>query len=383
MNEFKFNGVGQGLFYSGTLFNGGFNFVFDCGTANKKSYLDEPINSYIQKISHGKEKPHIDFVIISHLHKDHFSGLPELAKNAVIDRLYLPYLGGNRDFIRFALAYAIFYDSDRNNARNFNENILLFNYMLKLYGLEDDLPDEERLDVPIPQRIIYGNRNINKRTDLEIGENEVICYNNLWRFELYFRSFNLQVIDDLLSRIYNLVGSFESAKLIDFICKSYNADAIKSIAKEYEAVFGKANHHKLTGGVNISSIVMVHYPLYYGAYALIRGGNVDNSDFKSDCVVTVLTGDGQDFDRYPCLIESVKEKDILFFQVPHHGAYDNWISVKKADFLKCKIEYFVLSFGLGNPYGHPHVNTVESLTNSKKCLYLITQLGSLAYSIDG
>lgn len=381
MNEFKFNGVGQGLFYSGTLFNGAFNFVFDCGTANKKSYLDDPIKSYIQDISHGEGRPHIDFVVISHLHKDHFSGLVDLARNAVIDKIYLPYLGDDPLFIKFALAYAIFYDPDTNRDRASREELELYRYMLRLYRLDDDLPIDVRLDASIPEKIIYGHGNNKNLNNFEISENDVICYENLWRFELYFRSFSLNIIDDLLRRIWQLVGSFESSKLIDFIC-SYNK-AIEDIAKEYDAVFGKSNHHKLSGGVNISSIVMIHYPLYHGAYSSIRKGREDNSDFTSDHVVTVLTGDAKDFDQYPGLIESIKEKNIIFFQVPHHGAFENWTSVKNAGFLKCKIEYYVMSFGLGNSYGHPHVGTLESLTKSKKCLYLVTQLGSLAYSING
>lgn len=382
MNEFKFNGVGQGLFYSGTLFNGAFNFVFDCGTANKKSYLDNPIKDYIQGISHGERKPHIDFVVISHLHKDHFSGLLDLARAADIDKIYLPYLGENPYFIRFALAYAIFYDRDITGSSVNRENLELFGYMLRLYGVEDDLRSDLRVDVPIPETVTYGTDKSNSLfTNFEISGSDEIYYDNLWMFRLFYRSFNLHVIDDISQRIYRLVGSFESSKLIDFICRSNKG--IESIAKEYEAVFGKANHHKLTGGVNISSIVMIHYPLYYGAFALIRNGNENNSDYKSDHVVTVLTGDGQDFDKYQGLVEYIKEKDMLFFQVPHHGAYENWNSVKNAGFLKCKTEYYVISFGLGNSYGHPHVNTIESLTKDKKCFYLVTQLGSLAYSING
>lgn len=380
MNNFKFNGVGQGLFYAGTLFNGMFNFVFDCGTSNKKSYIDGHINEYIQEITHSKDKPHIHLVVISHLHKDHFSGLLELAKHAVIDKIYLPYLGENKDFIKFALAYSIFYNLDIDED-NYMDSLLLYAYMLRLYQIEDDLYGEVSLNIAMPEQIKFCKSTDINNVKFGIGEVDVIRIDKLWQFEIYYRFFNNDVIDDLKSRIGKLVDNFNSFTLINFIRNS--KDAIEKIAKCYEAVFGKANHHKLEGGVNISSAVMIHYPIYFGAYALVHKSNDDKSDFFTGSVVTVLTGDAKDFKLYPNLVESIKSRHVLFFQVPHHGSKDNWDSIKRDGIHKCDIDFFVIPFGLGNSYGHPNVNTLDYLVQNKKMFYNITQLSSLEYKILG
>ena len=76
MNKFKFHNVGQGLFYTGSLMHGTYNFVFDCGTDSKQEYLTNQINDYAREFRCREgEKPNIDFVVILHLHNDHFSGL--------------------------------------------------------------------------------------------------------------------------------------------------------------------------------------------------------------------------------------------------------------------------------------------------------------------
>lgn len=383
MNKFKFSGVGQGLFYAGTLINGMFNFVFDCGTSNNKAYIDRYIDGYIYEIAHGENKPHIHLAVISHLHKDHFSGLPKLAENALIDKIYLPYLGQNKDFIKFALAYTIFYNSNDDivNANQYRNDLLLYAYMLKLYGIVDDLHNEIDDDIAIPKQIQYCTSNDGEKINHGIGEVNVICLEGIWRFEIYYRHFNSEIINDLVSQIKEYVHDFYSFTLIDFILNS--KDAIKNIAKCYEAVFGRTNHHKLEGGINMSSAVMIHYPLYYGAYALIHNGNEDKSDIIINSVVTVLTGDAKNFTNYPNLDKALKDKRILFFQVPHHGAKDNWESIMKDGILACDIDYFVVPFGLGNSYGHPNVSTLDYFVKSNKKFYNITQLNSLEYAILG
>ena len=75
MNSFKFYPVGQGLFYSGSLFGGAYHFVYDCGTESLQKYLNNAINSYTQELRRTTDEAIIEFVVISHLHEDHFSGL--------------------------------------------------------------------------------------------------------------------------------------------------------------------------------------------------------------------------------------------------------------------------------------------------------------------
>ncbi|MDE7107114.1 MAG: hypothetical protein K2O39_02205, partial [Clostridiales bacterium] len=50
LNTFDFKPVGQGLFYTGSLMRGKYNFVFDCGTENVKSYVERQIDDYIYSL---------------------------------------------------------------------------------------------------------------------------------------------------------------------------------------------------------------------------------------------------------------------------------------------------------------------------------------------
>ena len=93
MNKFKFHPVGQGLFYTGSIASGTYNFVYDCGTMSGQNYLKQAIDKYLTTLKlKDSNKPQIDFVVISHLHADHFNGLKYLVDKAEIRQIYLPYL---------------------------------------------------------------------------------------------------------------------------------------------------------------------------------------------------------------------------------------------------------------------------------------------------
>lgn len=83
-HKFTAHPVGQGLFYSGriSLTNDGydehFNFVFDCGSMNKKQCEDE-INNYHTNIF--PDNSALDLLVISHFDEDHVNHIYELLKS--------------------------------------------------------------------------------------------------------------------------------------------------------------------------------------------------------------------------------------------------------------------------------------------------------------
>lgn len=84
--EQKFHPIGQGLFYSSSLYldeNIAANIIFDCGSENIE-LIEKEIESFNIK--------DVDILIISHLHFDHISGLDFLLKNKKIKTVVLPYL---------------------------------------------------------------------------------------------------------------------------------------------------------------------------------------------------------------------------------------------------------------------------------------------------
>lgn len=125
MNEFAFHPVGQGLFYTGSIFNGSYNFVYDYGGSINKNDFNKIIDEYTDKIGQND----IDFIIISHLHSDYFNGLYELidsckSKGIKIKKLILPYLYGFENVVISLLATDIFSKEEKNLKKDMNYSVL-------------------------------------------------------------------------------------------------------------------------------------------------------------------------------------------------------------------------------------------------------------------
>lgn len=72
--SFEFHPVGQGLFYTGNIYDEGtpFSFVYDCG--GEKRFIGREIESYYRR--HGSKE--LDLIVLSHLHADHINGVKKL-----------------------------------------------------------------------------------------------------------------------------------------------------------------------------------------------------------------------------------------------------------------------------------------------------------------
>jgi len=115
----RFHNIGQGLFYSSALYNvikrKEIRYVIDCGSVNSKKLLKNEIIDFVASFDSGIN---LDMLIISHLHFDHISGIPDLLnhlqnKKIKIGKIFLPY----------------FDDQTR---------LFLYIYWLKSIGNEDD-----------------------------------------------------------------------------------------------------------------------------------------------------------------------------------------------------------------------------------------------------
>ena len=89
IGKFTFHPVGQGLFYSGSI--GSFNFIYDCGSFNKKT-LHKEIGKLCNDLSDKCNKPEIDLLIISHFHYDHICGMEYLFYKFKINNVIIPYM---------------------------------------------------------------------------------------------------------------------------------------------------------------------------------------------------------------------------------------------------------------------------------------------------
>lgn len=369
-NIFKFHNVGQGLFYTGSIWNkreDWFNFVFDCGSLNEH-YLQNAIDEYVQALPNKK----IDMVVISHLHEDHFNGLVELASKAKINEIYLPYLPKN--FVKLILGYVLFFENGnvRDNLRTRTKHIV-YNFMLKVYGVEIDGNDEyvrELQEIKMPKEVHFED---NK----QIGNLfEVHPY---WSFELYEKSFNVKVIDNLKTKLEGIVDDLDNLSILDFLYDGPFKDNIDKIAMAFTEVFND---------MNLTSMILVHYPVSPKAVKSTYYSVIDRKlnliykyiDIRS---VTVLTGDATGFKNYKGFLSSVKGKKVLCLQVPHHGSYKNWrtLNGKLGLQLDNGIRY-ILPFGIGNSYGHPNVEVLKDLDKYHCDYYFVTQYSAFEYEIE-
>lgn len=395
MNVFKFHSIGQGLFYTGTLAHSTYNFVYDCGTESKKKYLYESIDSHIESLADtDKNPPSIDFVIISHVHKDHFNGLYHLLQKAKVKKLYLPYLGDNKDFITFVLANEIF--KDYSNDEDTELDIVIFRLMLGLYGV--DVGNFNNYETEIV--FVGEDKNYNGNYgDFAYSQKEFLATvnnHNYWKFVLINKMLPLSKIEQLNTKLSQEMINRRVGSIIDLI--GNNPQMIKTIHDIYKEIFG--------ADLNITSTVLIHYPLYNEPIAFYITddlkrycqNNVRSHRYHSfypinimgyECAwlesnLSILTGDAMVDAKMGKLICSHLElRNGIFkcgvLQAPHHGSKDNWKAWKK---LSIPSEVYVIPFGMGNKHKLPHADTIDDLLPKCRCTQLVNQMQEFEYYID-
>lgn len=371
MNKFVFRPVGQGLFYTGSLLNGHYNFVYDCGTENEQYLLNEEIQYYQHEMNHiCKKKLTIDFVVISHLHKDHYSGLYELVKKIHVRKIYLPYLSYSKDVLRLYLYYDLIIDNERSE--NLEEKFFLYRLFESLYALHEDNFYREYIDE-------IEHLKDNKTVDYDVN-------NVYWQFKFIYNKFDSNKVDLVNERCKVFLENSHCNNMEEFIER--NKGNIDLIAQAYKEVFER-------NVLNNTSIVLLHYPaeernylsycsfnkfmhrriLCYRHRICCRCMQERPSDAK-----TLLTGDI----KFNDTIANELQQDtncgrISVLQVPHHGAKENWKAFCR---YKINSELYVIPFGCGNRYEHPSIEVINYLIRNDEEFYCATQTRGFAYYID-
>lgn len=388
MNEFRFNPIGQGLFYTGSLMHDSFNFVYDCGTENKSQYLDEQIDNFKCKLSkHDKRKPYIDFIVISHLHKDHISGLYKLLNEFDVGDLYLPYFGKGRELFATYLAYALFDEDDIDNYETYR----LYRFLFSLYGY-DDLTQME-----ISVQRIHRNEDLDSDRDpLHDRISKLVCsiknlgeerLKNYWKFVLI----NQYCENDHLANLNKIIKDELDKNGITDVLSYIRSDPknVDKLREIYQEVFcTKVGRKSIDSSLlNKTSTMLLHYPLYKDPH--IKGLYCSKQcRYECQCyyfhrickdTATLLTGDALiDGCMHRQLINGLNGRNINILQVPHHGSKENWDTLVKN---KITASTYVLPFGLGNRHKHPHVETIDHLISNKLLYFCVTQNEYFIYTI--
>lgn len=329
-NQFIFWHVGQGLFYTGTLLGGAYNFVYDCGAeAFCSQYLNKAITDF------SSVTPVIDFVVISHLHYDHCSGLYALIQRSKVKKIYLPLLNNDIHLTLFVLNYY------KNLAQMNAVDTRSYDVLEALYSR--DARERLRLDISLD--------GIDPIMVEKSGDLNPLPY---WKFYLFAPSTNSKVKNFFMNNaatIHNMILSESGEKFI----------------QDFKNLTGYTS--SIERALNNTSTVLLHKPLYH-------------VNEPSDGIVSLLTGD---INFTKTLAQKIKQvangSDIRVFQIPHHGSRYNWIKAWNNGTV-CPANMYVISFGYGNRYRHPNAQVINWIANNSKNVAFATQLKSYRYEIE-
>ena len=375
MNFFKFYPIGQGLFYTGQLANGGYNFVYDCGSEERMTYIEDSIESFKNSIkSQRNDANKIDCVFISHLHKDHFSGLPSLIQKFKIEKLYLPYIGLDKNFIQLVLAYEIFCEKEDREFEIFDNSRWLFKILSSLYI-------ERRWDT-ISEIVFTESRNSKSENGNTYSYDSFsinIDKTEYWKFAW----FNKRIDDEKLKELEDNVNSKMIKMNITGIEDLINKNAFDQIKEIYIDIFGN--------NLNVTSTVLLHFPCFNPTILRLnfreKNGNrtylpdLYRKHYQNNTAYTMLTGDAEFDDYMKNQINKYfdfNSSSISILQVPHHGSKTNWKDLKK---INVKTDVYVISYGLGNTYHHPGKTVVNDIIDSEKKLISVNQTSYAEYYI--
>lgn len=338
MNKFEFHGIGQGLFYSGRLLDGRFNFVYDCGSSNSKESLEKEIERLPEELG---------FVVISHLHNDHINGLVKLLEKCEVKKIYLPYFkfaGCESVLLSYMVINGIDVKSSvfkilknvylllnkKQKEKQKEENITEIKLQISDNNLKDLLSEEDLQNDKLRKHLKQVTFVCCKDDEFTHVEEDKKIAQHYWRFRFFNKIIDEKIIKNLNDNIKELLERSSCGSIEDYI-RNNGLNNLKGI---YEKVLGK--------DLNITSLILLHYP-------------------RHCCCCTkqtLLTGDAVFDDDLNYRVGSYLNSNIIL-QVPHHGAYNEWLLLSED--IKMNSQKFVFSFGLDNKYHHPSKKVLNDI----------------------
>lgn len=400
--------VGQGLFYSGRIYTGEkfpFNFIYDCGTADKQKYLKNSIDQYIDSnLRFGKQLDPgvVDMLVISHFDRDHVSGLPYLLSKVNVSEIYIPYY--KPDILSMFLIYLKVNNVDLSNIKLILVPVIenqTDNYSEKAFERKDDNIFIDDLDSDIDSISNTFQIDVRKLNKLHFSYKQ-------WQFKFYNAPISDDNLKKIISAISDLIASNEEDENL-LISKLKMKEVHKEFKKIYEEWISEYEGDGCkNSSSNQSSLCLYHAPIYLDdsvsfnlcrCYSRFSRGSRYYSDFCRYCyhcrhgittrkLGTMLTGDislvskeeiaecaYQDFLKF---FDSEKSATGIFL-VPHHGSKNNW---NKDIITAFKRPIFINSSGLGNGHQHPNTVVVNDILNAKCDFLGSDQTRMVTYGIE-
>ncbi len=311
-----FHAIGQGAFYTERFYENKtnvFNVVYDCGTLNAQKNLVYQIHAEFA------QRTEIEYLFISHFHKDHISGIKELDRYCSIKNYVVPVI--SPQMLAESVLHDYFWVKTNGYGGNwFND---LFDVLEMIFEEKD------------PIQIGEGRRTL-----------QVSAVRGSWVYIPYNPSRN--PVNDIIVELKNhqqLVQLAEAFENLDFdkVKEEIQKADLDELKDAYYTAFN--GHH---------CYVM---PVYSG---------YDNPTIITDERVCLYTGDydAGDVQKVDALIKPISKKwdAIGTLQVPHHGSRYN--SCQELYMNQSRV-FVISSFG-PSKYHHPHGETIGYICNGRE-----------------
>ncbi|MBU2492385.1 MAG: hypothetical protein KJ571_07130 [Bacteroidetes bacterium] len=420
-SKFRFNKVGQGLFYTGHIHvdKAHFFMCYDCGTESNHKYIEKEIDDFCELVQ-DFNRNQLDLLFISHFDNDHISHISKLLQKVKCHTVVLPYIkpgdrlilylendsAGNNDaymsFLIDPIGYLIELGVKRiilvDDSGSDNDEFIIEeqpldpdNKNINLLQLEIRLDDSEGL-----KTLIKKLESVSLESDLKAkveiyhkNHTGILSIRGVWKFIL----FNVKITDDKKNKLINEIelklnhgNEINKIALADILHHKF--EELKIIYKDKIGKGEKSNN---------SSLVVYHEPIVLADPDKKLMHLLDKRDryiclpicllfseylVRPNLLGTTLNAD-IDMNKYYHAYKKYFSKYLKrngVYQIPHHGSSKNWERkiIKDLDDIVC----YLINYGLGNRHKHPSNNVVNDLLHSH-ILRLNNQLEEFDYTIVG
>jgi hypothetical protein len=344
--------VGQGAFYTEVFAYGEdntFTMVYDCGTETATADLKIPLERQIDDFKKGIKQ--IDLLFISHLHKDHISGIDRLLDGIKVCKTIIPMLP--EEVVTLArVQNFLHYGQDAEGADRVITELYLSNQRSGRFGQVVAIEPFDYSDYR-GSITIRGNgnreRNLHPITGIDEKYWEYIPFNSVACKDKRAIDFykKLQKIPE----VFDTNGELNTTKILKG-CR-------KKVRSLYHSIMRNQDDNLYTLAVE-SHPVQDAFP------------DSDNKDLRrSRCLYTGdldlnVKDEGVLLGRFNSWVDYLQ---IGTVQVPHHGSRHNWTG----EFLKGEHRQFFISSGSTNTYHHPDYWVTQGIKEQGNKLAVVTE----------
>ncbi|MEQ4986544.1 hypothetical protein ABN080_03580 [Proteus sp. fly-1089] len=384
-----FHSIGQGAFYTEEFDN--FTFVYDCGTATvgvdahgKSTNSKARINTYV--MDYFESGKIINFLFISHFHRDHINGLEYLLSHYEVKHIFIP------QYNIYERVIELININNEDGHDKIDINFDLFDNELILEPIKTIKAISTNIKVILVKHDHSDNIIDNDISDYEVSPDSYFNSGELllspipnWIFIPinYKNKFRSRKFSEKLKKL-----NIEFRNTDDFVKAWGDEDKKNNITNIFKGLPGKANENSMVvySGSSINNYL----------FSDINHISLTEKEIEEDEINFERNVIGMNessciyFGDYEAkkkgALELIKNRlkayynSVCTIQIPHHGSFENY----SEDINETHNIYSVISYGEKNRYGHPSPCTRKLIEKNAGILFEVTEKPStiLRFFID-